>query len=576
MIWFSIARTLDPGNLEVDPINFFGFAMLLMSIAGILVISMLIGVINQALSERVTRLRKGRSEVIENNHIVILGWNELIFLIISELIQNHRKKSPLVIAIMANKDKVEMEDIINQRIINKGFVRIICRTGNLLQPVDLKLMNLDNAKSIILLPYSKIHGDMACIKTLLAMKIILEKGFNGINIVSAFNHIENIRLAQIINPSLYCLDLSDIMGKIISHTCLQPGLSQVYRELLDYSGCQFNYTNRFSSLAGIEFGVLLHYFESSTLAGILEESGTTVLNPPMNRIYQANEQLIFISEGIEAIEIRKNLTDLVKLEYICERKHVHPAQSILMIGWNWRAHWVIKELNNFVPEDSKIKIFTNDNHCFEEISRMQEMNELNKLNVAIERFNISFPDTLEMIDYSEYDHIVIMSCCDTDIKSHSDSTTISTLLRVHATLEKKNVEKANLIIELEDERNRSLINSISVDDIVISDFYAGLLMSQVSENVHLLDLFNNLFNSEGSEIYIKPVEEYVDITNPINFFTVVESAKSKKKSEIAIGYKISRNDANSSIKFDIVLNPKKSELIRFQPQDYIIVIAEDC
>ena len=55
-------------------------------------------------------LRRGRSIVLEKDHTVILGWSDSIFTIVRELtLANESRKKP-VIVILADRDKVEMEE----------------------------------------------------------------------------------------------------------------------------------------------------------------------------------------------------------------------------------------------------------------------------------------------------------------------------------------------------------------------------------------------------------------------------------------------------------------------------------
>lgn len=43
---------------------------------GMLIFAMMLGLVSDAITERVDSLRKGKSEVIESNHILILGWSD--------------------------------------------------------------------------------------------------------------------------------------------------------------------------------------------------------------------------------------------------------------------------------------------------------------------------------------------------------------------------------------------------------------------------------------------------------------------------------------------------------------------
>ena len=51
-----------------------------------LIFAMMLGLVSDAISEKVDSLRKGKSEVIEKNHILILGWSDK--LVISSSVPN--------------------------------------------------------------------------------------------------------------------------------------------------------------------------------------------------------------------------------------------------------------------------------------------------------------------------------------------------------------------------------------------------------------------------------------------------------------------------------------------------------
>ena len=105
----------------------------------------------------------------------------------------------------------------------------------------------------------------------------------------------------------------------------------------------------------------------------------------------------------------------------------------------------------------------------------------------------------------------------------------------------------------------------------MSDQLVSLLLTQISENRDLNALFADLFDSEGSEIYLKPAEDYVCLGRPLNFYTVVEAAR--RRSEIAIGYRESRYAHDAARSYGIVLNPDKSGRATFSVGDRIIVVA---
>ena len=99
------------------------------------------------------------------------------------------------------------------------------------------------------------------------------------------------------------------------------------------------------------------------------------------------------------------------------------------------------------------------------------------------------------------------------------------------------------------------------------------LASQLSENKDLKAVFDDLFDADGSEIYVKPATDYVNAGTPVNFYTLCESAA--RKGEIAIGYRINEFSHNVDKAYGVSVNPKKSDMVTFTDKDKLIVIAED-
>ena len=64
----------------------------------------------------------------------------------------------------------------------------------------------------------------------------------------------------------------------------------------------------------------------------------------------------------------------------------------------------------------------------------------------------------------------------------------------------------------------------------------SLMLSQISENRELAAVFQDLFDPEGSEIYVRPASDYVALGQPLSFTTVVEAAR--RRGEVAIGYRL--------------------------------------
>jgi hypothetical protein len=124
-----------------------------------------------------------------------------------------------------------------------------------------------------------------------------------------------------------------------------------------------------------------------------------------------------------------------------------------------------------------------------------------------------------------------------------------------------------------DLRNRELAEATQVDDFIVSEHLISLMMAQLSENAELFDVFTDIFDPEGAEIYLKPVSDYVTPGTAVNFYTVAEAAR--RRGETTLGYRITAEASDAARAYGVHTNPKKSETVTFSPEDKVIVISED-
>jgi hypothetical protein len=131
----------------------------------------------------------------------------------------------------------------------------------------------------------------------------------------------------------------------------------------------------------------------------------------------------------------------------------------------------------------------------------------------------------------------------------------------------------NIVSEMRDLRNRTLAEVAKADDFIVSDNLTSLLVTQISENKKLEAVFQNLLNSEGSEIYIKPIADYMAIGIETDFHMLIEAAAGK--GETAIGYRKSSLSKNATFSYGVNCNPRKSDKIKLEEGDKLIVLGEN-
>jgi len=567
--WLSLMRTLDPGTMGEDLGWGFRTMMFVVTLFGILMVSTLIGIVSRGILDRVEKLRKGRSFVVERRHILILGWSSKIHTIISELvIANENVKNPRIV-ILAEKDKVEMEDELKDKVGHTKNTKLICRSGNPVDIADLYIVNPIQTKSIIILDQETENSDSQIIKTILAITTDPDRRDKPYHITAEIKDPKNLEVAKMVGKDEVELILSDVfIALIMVQTGRQSGLSVVYTELLDFEGDEI-YFNGEKKLEGKSFGEAIFAYKDSAIIGI-HSAGEVKLNPPFDTIIQKKDKLIAITKDDDTMIVSETDNYNIDKEAITKAQpHIHHQEKILMLGWNIRSKIVILELDNCLVEGSKLKIVANYDGPKSTVKEIRP--QLKNLSIEFEEGDITDKDILTNLEPTSYDHIMLQSNHQDISVQEADAQTLITLLHLR-NLSDVEGKELNIVSEMLDIQNRKLAEVTKADDFIVSDNLLSLLMSQVSENKYLMQLFDKLFSSTESGIFILPVSNYVKVGQPVNYYTILESAK--LKNQIAIGYRIIAHKNNVDKAYGVIINPVKSETIRFTREDKIIVLAD--
>ncbi len=571
--WTSLMHVLDPGTIgEHDGHWDFRIFMLIVTLIGIVVLSILIGLISNGIMDKLDQLRKGRSFVMEADHVLILGWSSKIFTIIPELIiANENQKDPKIV-ILADKDKVEMEDEIKDKIGSTKNTKIICRTGNPIDLHDLEIGNPVDSKSIIILDKENENSDSQIIKAILAIISNPHRRKAPYHITAEIENKRNFEVAKMVGKDEVELILSDdFVSKIMVQTSRQSGLSVVYIELMDFGGDEIYFVEE-PKLVGKTFREAIFAYEDSAIIGIQFASDNHVeVNPPMSTVIQPGDQMIGVTEDDDTMIIsNKTNFNLTEESILSIGAHDLFPESILLIGWNNRAKTIIQELDNYVQPGSVLKVISKFDDAEAPLQKLKKT--VTNLDLQFEMVDTTDRTVLEGQDCQDYDYIMLLCYQEYFPIQEADAQTLITLLHLR-NISSKSPKKMNIVSEMLDMRNRQLADITSADDFIVSDKLLSLLMTQVAENKYLMRVFEDLFDADGSEIYIKPVTDYINVDKPVNFYTILESAA--RKNEVAIGYRIISEAKNATQGYGVVVNPKKSNLITFTDKDKVIVLSED-
>jgi Trk K+ transport system NAD-binding subunit len=361
--------------------------------------------------------------------------------------------------------------------------------------------------------------------------------------------------------------MGDLIARVTAQTSRQSGLSVIYTELLNFGGDEL-YFKEEPTLSGKTFGDALGAYEDSGVIGLFTAEGQACLNPPMDTRIAPGDKIIVIAADDDTIQLSGRSPD-VQHTLLRSGRHATKAapEKGLILGWNDCAGIIVHELDNYVAKGSTITVVADKE--FE--TDVKACGKLDNQKLTFQTGDTTDRDLLNELNVAEYDHVIVLANTKLEIQQ-ADARTLITLLHLRDIAEKDEIP-FSIVSEMLDLRNRELAEVAKVDDFIVSDHLISLMLSQLSENGDLHDVFTDLFDPEGSETYLKPAGDYVELGQPVNFYTVIEAAR--RRGETAFGYRLNVEARDAGAAYGVHTNPKKSELVTFSAEDKIIVLAEE-
>lgn len=582
-IWTTWLQMTAPGNMNQDTASptWLKITTILSGIFGVIILSMLIAFITTTLEQVFYNFRKGRGKVIEENHTLILGWNERVIDIIRELILANESEKYASVVILSNEDKEVMDDLLSKRIPDRKTTTIITTTGDFANINELKRVGVTDSKSIILLANcsesasydDKLSSDIQSIKSIMAI-ISCQNGENELPIITEiFNEEKRQLISYFEDENIIALDSWDIMGKLLVQTSLTSGLEMVYNEILSFDGCEVYFHE--DEWNGILFGDLPFHFRDGIPLGVYNETHGLKLRPGKDYKMKDEDSMIILAEDDSTIILEQNSIHNSSPLVLENKKLNQTKKNILILGWHNVADIFINESFDYLLEGSKFDIYYN--------SPTEEFKtHIDSLKQEYPNFEINLIDmdplqmkNLKSANPFEYDNIIILSQNlnnQNADKIDSDTLIILLLLRkIKSTIEDS---KTKIITQVLNSDNQEIITQTDVDDFIISNKLITMILAQLSEEPLIHNFYTDIFSEDGSEIYVKSIQLY---TNQFPLQTTFGDliGLAGQRDEICLGLRKGSESKNANKNFGVTLNLGKNESVTLTENDFLVVLSED-
>jgi len=561
--WGSFATLFGKGGEPTWAERIMGFLTWMCTIA---LTGSVTGFIVGAITRTFDRLRKGKSAIIDSGHTLILGWSNRIYPILKELAVANQNVRKAKVVIFSEQTRDFMEDEIEARATELGKLKVITRTGDVTNPEDLKRTNIANAKSIIVLDADS-SGDANVVSAVLAIKAVNPN--SNIRIVAEIDDANTGEaLTTATNGQVITVRSDEIIARVTAQASRRPGLAAVVLDLIDFDGDEIYFAN-VPALAGKTYADALLAFNDASVIGFVDENGITFVNPAMDTVIPSNAKIIAIAEDDDKVVYTGVRDDIASKPVKTANRAADPAESLLIIGWSSMGRTVLNELADYLPKGSTVHIVAQSRYVDPaELANLK----FGDIQVTYASVTGDIDDLIAAAKDKHYNEVIVLGYRNAISESEADAQTMLTMLQMNQLFmaDGNGVEPTRLVAEILDSRKTELARVAAVDDLVVSDSLAALLIAQISENPALAPVFTDLFDAQGATLNVRNIADYAELGKSVSFGELV--ATGRNYGESVIGYRAANsNSADGST--GVILNPAKTSEFVPAAGDSLVVIG---
>lgn len=558
--WQSTLRTLDAGTMAGDVGWGRRILALLVTLFGILIAGTLIGIIASGVEQRIETMQRGRSGVVETDHVVILGASAQLPDLVEQLALAGQNRHSNVIVVLADRTPAELSHEVRSFTPDLFGSRLVFRWGDRTNVGDLEIVALHDARAVIVL--ADDEGDADVVRTVLAVDVAL--GEHRVPIVAEVDDPAlGESLVRACGADVHPITPDQATARLATYAFRGPHLIRVIQQLLDFRGPDL-YVREPGELTGKHFADSILAFENARPIGVIDGDGAVEFAPDPTTVLDARHRLVLIADDDRDPLPSRAGSDPSPVQTGSPRTFdidEPPMQHVLVIGWNALADELLHQLDQSAAPGSTVTVVY-DARLVEvepDASRCQNLaitiTPSTTTNLRLEH---------EHADPSHLTSILLVAYRNGLTAAQSDSRTLLNLRAIRRELADLGMAPS-ILIELRDTSSVDLAAPIGPDDFVVSDAIASSMIAQLAEQPERRAVLLRLYADRRPGIgTIDPA--ILGLSGAAVFHEIAR--RSYEAGFVAIGWSVATRRGG-----DVVLNPDATAEVHLESGDRIVVIG---
>eukprot|EP00899_Mesostigma_viride_P012549 jgi/Mesvir1/21295/Mv21686-RA.1 len=572
---------------------------------GLVVFATLTGLLGDIVSSSMDELRKGKHPVLEQQHTLVLGWNESVPQLVQGLVtRSSTETRNKTVVVLADKDVEDMKDAVSEVLSAKGTEsRIVYRQGDPGSRHAQSWVASAEAHSVVVMAgESESEEEIALqsLRTVLATKANYEKSVKDamlgnrapappprvvVQTTSPSEH-ELVRMCQDKRTpfDVRSIPASSLMKRHLAQCSVQPnGLAALTRQLLSFNNASF-FMERVPAVAGTQFADVLSMFPDAAPCGLFENN--SLVFPRPDYVMKKEDKLVLLANERKDIRPAARPALPKGMPWESRLSHVRPIRlekpsRVLIINWFEGIGDMLKELDDILDPGSVVTVLA-DRPRERMVSDLSahgfRQGLLRNTLLRLVEGSPQSQDDLERVDPASFASIILL--CSGDVAGDgtveggatADTHNLSTLVRLRQIMDTTPYPGSHrtvpITVEVQASPTRKLVKSVYKGaQTVIGPQMTALLLAQASVSTDTFNLWRDLLDTQGKEIYHKPVLAYAAPGEKLSWHQLVRRAYEEAE-VMPFGYMDKRGQ--------YVLNPRdKSVPFNFCEEAMYLVVLSD-